>query len=105
MVVDKAKIDERDSMERIIQCKLCNKRYEDPIILPCFKTICSKHVYIETNGLKFKCNFCKNDHNISNFPTNDEMLSISDHYIHVESIYLGENNEKAKLKCQFGIYL
>ena len=51
-----------DFITSLITCKICNKIYEDPVILPCHKTICSKHVIDQTNCSIYRCNFCKNFH-------------------------------------------
>ena len=82
-------------------CKLCDETYEDPIILPCYKTICSKHVFIETTGDSFKCNLCKSDHPITTngFTENEEianLLNLSKDFIHLD---LSENNKKAEELC------
>ena len=54
-------------------CKFCHETLEDPIILPCGKTIWSKHLLNEINN--FKCNLCENSHNksVDKFPVNEEL--------------------------------
>ena len=91
------------NLKTYLKCKLCNKTYEDPIILPCGKTLCSKHIYSETMGAILKCSFCGQDHPITSagFPKNEEisnLVRISDQYVHLDST-LGENNLRAKEMC------
>ena len=64
---------EKDQMKRLIICKLCHETLEDAIILPCGKTICSKHLLNETNN--FKCHLCDNSHDktLDKFPFNEEL--------------------------------
>lgn len=93
----------KNNLNSYLICKFCNDTFEDPIILPCYKTICSKHVYVETDGNTFKCNLCSNDHSITKngFPKNEELASlvnVSKDYIHLD-LALGENNLKAKELC------
>ena len=83
---------EEDRMKRLIICKLCHETLEDPIILPCGKTICSKHLIDETNS--FKCDLCDNLHDktVDKFPVNqtvNELLQICDEYVNLNSIDLG----------------
>lgn len=87
-----------------LKCKLCNNTYEDPIILPCYKTICSKHVFSETIGDVFKCSLCNNGHaiTIDGFPKNEDiynLVNVSKDYIHLD-LALSSNNQKAKDLCK-----
>ena len=55
---------ERDAMHQLILCKICHETLEEPIILPCHKTVCSKHVYNDDSAdPKFKCDLCYMQHN------------------------------------------
>ena len=90
-----------DEMQDLLTCELCKTQYEDPLILPCYNTVCSKHVYIETNGSKFKCSFCDKEHDSLNekYPIDtkiNKLLKISSNYISKEYIYFGENNAGAR---------
>ena len=94
---------EEDQMKRILICKFCNETLEEPIILPCFKTICSKHLLNETNN--FKCNLCDNHHDktVDKFPVNEivnELLQICDDYVNLNSIDLGQEYKLAKQQCK-----
>ena len=93
----------QDSLKQILICKLCNECYEDPIILPCGKSVCSKHVYTESKGDVFKCFICSKKHAIptESFCKNEDLsqlINISDKYINIESM-LGEKNTKAFELC------
>lgn len=93
----------RKNLKEILICKLCNQIYDDPIILPCYKTVCSKHVSIEARNHVFKCLLCNKEHSIfsDGLCKNEELqylISINDEYIKLESI-LGKNNVKAKEMC------
>lgn len=88
-------------MQDLLTCELCKTQYEDPLILPCYNTVCSKHVYIETNGSKFKCSFCDKEHDSLNekYPIDikiNKLLKISSNYISKNYIYFGENNAGAR---------
>lgn len=87
-----------------LKCKLCNNTYEDPIILPCYKTICSNHIFSETMGEVFKCTLCHDDHAITatGFPKNEDifnLVNVSQNYIHLDSA-LSDKNQKAKDLCK-----
>ena len=99
----KSESTEEDRMKRLIICKLCHETLEDPIILPCFKTICSKHLLNETNS--FKCGLCDNSHDktLDKFPVNqtvNELLQICDDYVDLNSINLGKDYNLAKEKLK-----
>ncbi len=90
-----------DEIQDLLTCEICETQYEDPLILPCHNTVCSKHVYLETNGSKFKCSFCDKEHDSSSekYPIDkkiNKLLKISGNYINKDYIYLGENNAGAK---------
>ena len=40
----KSDLTEEDRIKRLIICRLCHETLEDPILLPCGKTICSEHL-------------------------------------------------------------
>ena len=95
---------EKDRLKRLIICKLCHETLEDPIILPCFKTICSKHLLKETNN--FKCGLCDNFHDktFDMLPANEELnelLKICDDYVNLNSIDLGPDYKLAKEKLKY----
>ena len=99
----KSESTEEDRMKRLIICKLCHETLEGPIILPCGKTICSKHLLNETNN--FKCNLCENSHDktLDKFPVNqtvNELLQICDEYVDLNSINLGKEYNLAKEKLK-----
>ena len=92
-----------NSLKEILICKLCNECYEDPIILPCGRSVCSKHVYIESKSDVFKCLLCAKKHLIpaKRFCKNEDLnqlISVSDKYVNIDNM-LGENNTKAAELC------
>ena len=62
---------QEDSIYEQLKCKLCNKTFQDPVIIPCGETVCQHCItdYIEENaesenrGL-FKCCLCEEEHSI-----------------------------------------
>lgn len=82
--------DSQDEMEQLLTCKICHLKYHDPIILPCFKTVCCNHVFSDNND-SFKCDFCKEEHNLKNdrFPMDENMIKfakISSNFINIDKI-------------------
>ena len=99
----KGESSEEDQMKRLIICKFCHETLEDPIILPCGKTICSKHLIDEANN--FKCNQCDNSHDktLDKFPVNEELnqlVQICDEYVNLNSIGLCKEYILAKQQCK-----
>ncbi len=93
-----------DFITSLITCKICNKIYEDPVILPCHKTICSKHVIDQTNCSIYRCNFCKNFHIIDFFKlTVDEekieLIKRKNDFVNINTVDFGENNALARDAC------
>ena len=94
---------EKDRMKRLIICKLCHETLEDPIILPCGKTICSKHLLDEANN--FKCGLFDNSHDKTTykFAVNEELnelVQICDEYVNLNSIVLRKEYKLAKERCK-----
>ena len=94
---------EKDRMKRLIICKFCYETLEEPIVLPCGKTICSKHLLNEANS--FKCDLCDNSHDktADKFPVNEalnELVQICDDYVDLNSIDLGKDYKLAKDQCK-----
>ena len=99
----KSESTKENRMKRLIICKLCHETLEDPIILPCGKTICSKHLLDETNN--FKCNLCDNSHDktVDKLPINEianGLVQICDDYVDLNSIDLGPEYKLAKKQCE-----
>lgn len=81
-------------MENLLNCKLCYKQYEDPIILPCLNSVCSKHVFSDKNVVIFKCKLCPAEHNVESDTFNTdktmvELLKISGKYIDIDTTCYG----------------
>jgi len=93
-------------MKRLIICKICHETLESPIILPCGRTICSKHLFSEMSNSVFKCDLCDNFHNRTQdkFPVNEELselVQICDEYVNLNSIDLGKEYQQAKERCKY----
>lgn len=94
------------TLRQILICKICNECYEDPVILPCGKSICSKHAISDKEAAKdnvFKCLFCVKNHPISSdgFIKNEELnklLDVADKYAIIDDM-LGKRNKKAIELC------
>lgn len=66
---------EQNQVENLLNCQVCNQRYDKPYLLPCCKTICSrcllKHLNNQTSSQKqpinnktIKCPYCSIDHQL-----------------------------------------
>lgn len=93
----------RDDLDSLITCKVCKHKYEDPVILPCFKTICLKHVANKYVTAKFKCQLCDQEHDTpqNGFISDENMLKFITfglNYVNIEDF--GEINSQAKTACQ-----
>lgn len=62
-----------------LNCKTCNCKLDEPKILPCGTTICTKCVdLIEVKDSKFKCVSCSNEHiyPADGFITNQALVNL-----------------------------
>ena len=50
-----------DKLKKMFNCKVCSDLLQDPVLLPCSKTVCKKHA--EEISLK-ECIFCSKIHQI-----------------------------------------
>ena len=88
-----------DKLLKLTKCLLCKETYEDPIILPCHSTICSKHV---TENTSLECLVCNLEHTE---PQNGfksdvktiELITTINQFI--SQIEFGSNNREANLEC------
>ena len=53
-----------DLIQESITCSICNDLFTRPIFLPCFNSICEKHVAEQGNVKFYKCQFCTQEHQI-----------------------------------------
>lgn len=69
---------EHNQVEDILNCPNCNERYDRPLLLPCFKSICNKCVENIRNYNSISCPFCKNSHDLpkNGFPLNDALFNL-----------------------------
>jgi hypothetical protein len=81
-----------DKISEIITCKVCNKYFSNPVLLPCLKSVCQDHIIIESNCQIFKCKFCNKNH-VSNdgFNLNKELIDLINLNLHLD-----ENTISAK---------
>ena len=95
---------DRNEIQQLLTCKICNEQYEYPVFLPCFNTVCSKHVFNETSDSNFECFLCKKHHKIlsDEFLADEKinkLIEISQKYINIDSINFGSRNKKAREFC------
>lgn len=96
---------ESESMQRLIKCKICNQTYESPIILPCFKTVCSKHVFNDIIISKYSCQLCNQEHDTlaDQFPSNEDiaqLIKITERNTTISAITFGNECSRAKKLCK-----
>ena len=93
---------EYDKLLDLTKCLICNEPYEDPIILPCHSTICSRHLLIQ--AVSSECIVCKKEHAESSTGFKSdvkavEMVTTITQF--VDHIELGLNNREARKECDF----
>jgi len=87
-------------MEKLLDlanCSVCKETFDEPIFLPCYQTICSKH--LPSNAF-FECCICKNYHlkPKNGFPTNmkaNETVKAINEFINKNE----PNKQEAKRAC------
>lgn len=87
-------------LSSLIKCEICNQIFENPVILPCAKTVCLKHTFSQVVNGKHKCDLCNQLHQIpeNSFPRDVKTTKL----IEINSeLNFGENNFKAKKECEF----
>ena len=71
---------EHNQVEDLLSCKSCNERYDTPVILPCWKSLCHRCVTYKTNNQTklLSCPFCSQAHQVpeSGFPHNESLISL-----------------------------
>ena len=69
------------SINKLIVCKVCDEKLQDPRVLPCGKSICFKCVDIlsDTSKTHVKCQHCGKMHDIphNGFLPNDEIAELA----------------------------
>jgi len=56
---------EQNQVENLLNCQICNQRYDKPYLLPCLKTICSRCLLKHLNSSKtILCPYCSIDHQL-----------------------------------------
>jgi hypothetical protein len=74
-----------EKLSEIITCKVCNKYFSNPVVLPCLKSVCQDHITFESNCQIFKCKFCNKDH-VSNdgFNLSKELMDLINLNLHLD---------------------
>lgn len=58
-----------DDLDELLVCKICQKYFQDPVLLPCGENICKEHVVLnkspdekEAKIYNYMCQLCKSNH-------------------------------------------
>lgn len=88
-----------NKIQNAIKCWNCLQVLDSPVILPCFDSICKKHVNQSENST-IRCEKCGCEHNIpkDGFPTNKALAEIIESEI--AEIDYGQDHNNAKKSCQ-----
>lgn len=90
-----------DKIKESLTCKICNRILNEPVFLPCHKTLCRLHINSEydsnTNKFIYKCFFCNEEHIIPDlgFETNE----MAHNFIKSLS-HLSDNEKQTKLSIE-----
>ena len=96
-------------LDYLINCEICNEELDKPVILPCFKSICLKHIIPSADSM-YKCDICNRFHQIpeQGFTFDKRAAKLIEikqtkqpngNYIDLNKINLGTNNRDAKKAC------
>ena len=87
-----------DRIQKAIKCWNCLQVLDSPVLLPCFDSICRKHVNQSENSIR--CEKCGSEHNIpkDGFPTNKALAEIIE--AEIAQIDYGQVHNNAKKSCQ-----
>jgi len=97
---------EEDVINNLITCKICKQVLEEPVSLPCQKTICSKHLLNETDvNSIYECFFCNKSHQIDRkeLTVHEEIQKLIDKknkFVNKDFIDFGVNNRLARDSCE-----
>ena len=82
-----------------LKCAICRDILESPVILPCFDTICKKHVSKQINEV-IRCEQCGVEHQIpaNGFHPNNALQEIID--AEIANLELGSVHKEAKKSCE-----
>ena len=69
----------------ILICKICEKYYLNPVILPCGNNICKEHVN-ENNSQSYECNLCNDNHELpeTGFIINQTLIDMMNLNMHLD---------------------
>jgi hypothetical protein len=89
----------------LITCKVCNEVFNDPIILPCHKTICCKDIFNETKNSLYTCYFCKQKHliivtELVNDEEKNELIKKRNKYLKRDLIEFENKNRITKVSLK-----
>jgi hypothetical protein len=79
------------SFNEVLTCKICQKYYLNPILLPCRNNICEEHINKQTkdiNAQSYKCELCSQDHEIpeNGFIVNEPFIEMMNTNVHLDEI-------------------
>lgn len=92
-------------IRQLITCEVCKEQYQNPVILPCLKLVCSTHVFRDTLACdtNYSCHLCNQNHFISleditsTKSFGEKTFNASDSSI--KTTNQAENNKNAKHLC------
>ncbi len=71
---------EHNQVEDLLSCKSCNERYDIPLLLPCWKTLCQRCVTNKSNNQTklLACPFCSHVHQVPDcgFESNETLIAL-----------------------------
>ena len=78
-----------DELSKMLTCRIFNKYFIDPVVLPCCSTICKEHVVLVNIGndmFSFNCQVCNQEHKTleENFPKNSEVVNFLKFNFHLD---------------------
>ena len=88
-----------DIILNLIKCIVCHETYESPVILPCYHSVCEKHVSNEHNGV-IRCEKCGVEHQIptNGFQPNNVLEAVLESGI--ANLDFGSVHKSAKKSCE-----
>jgi hypothetical protein len=84
-------------IKKAITCSVCKSTLDAPVLLPCGKSICEKHVQTESDA--FACDDCDLDHRIpeNGFPRNKIVEDLV--RAKIQKLKLGEDYDNLRQSC------
>lgn len=51
-----------NKFEELLKCKVCQSTFKEPVLLPCYETVCQKDLALEAGKYSIQCTFCGDEH-------------------------------------------